>query len=61
LDEAFALFMRSLIDSLMTFVKLPEGTSIPLDIYQGVTHDKYEAYVPEPPISREHESRKEDE
>jgi hypothetical protein len=48
LDEAFALFMHSLIDSLMTFAKIPEGTSIPLDIYQGVTHSKYAAYIPTP-------------
>jgi hypothetical protein len=46
LDEAFALFMHILIDSLMTFAKIPEGTSIPLDIYQGVTHSKYETYTP---------------
>ena len=44
LDEAFALFMHNLIDSLMTFAKIPEGTSIPLDIYQGATHNKYQTY-----------------
>lgn len=48
LDEAFALFMHSLIDSLMTFTKIPEGTSIPLDIYQGVTNSRCGTYVPKP-------------
>jgi hypothetical protein len=46
LDQAFVDFMHSLIDSLMTFVKIPEGTSIPLDIYQRVTHGEYGTYVP---------------
>ncbi len=60
LDQAFAIFMHNLIDSLMTFVKIPEGTSIPLDIYQDITHDEYGTYVPEPSVSSEHESGKED-
>jgi len=58
LDEAFALFMHSIIDSLMTFTKIPEGTSIPLDIYQGVTHSKHETYVPAPVGRSQH--KKED-
>lgn len=48
LDDAFTLFMHSLIDSLMTFVKIPEGTSIPLDIYQGITERRFKEYIPEP-------------
>ena len=59
LDQAFALFMHSLIDSLMTFVKIPEGTSIPLDIYQGVTRGKHATYVPELSADNELESRTE--
>jgi hypothetical protein len=44
LEDAFALFMHSLIDSLVTFSRIPEGTSIPLDIYQGVGHPAYRTY-----------------
>jgi hypothetical protein len=60
LDQAFVIFMHSFIDSLMTFVKIPEGTSIPLDIYQGVTHGGDGTYVPISSASSKHKSQKED-
>lgn len=45
-DESFFMFMHSLIDSLMTFTKVPEGTSIPLDIYLGKGESTFKEYVP---------------
>lgn len=51
-DRAFHVFISQLVSSLMTFDKLPEGTSIPLDAYRGILDKGFKTWNGETKTSK---------